>query len=304
MSERWASGRAVLLYLAAVGCGPSAAQQRVTRERDQLRQELREVKQYNDDLKFRLQLVQARSKILTDLVQGLTSDPEHFKLEHIGPGADVALAALDRDMEALISSVRHSREDIDALRSQRAALQNELASARSTIEQASAAHAAEDARITELQKLLAPMLGSIHAGRINVSMTYGQLTLQLPERSLFTAGASQLTAEAKELLSQVAAGLATASNRQYRLTGPAESTPAQRQLTAARVAAVTAALVANQVPAANITAAARLSNGGGERYFELTLLPKFEELRSAPTLEQVLGAPSEPPAPPTDATPK
>lgn len=301
MSERWASGRAVLLYLAAVGCGPSAAQQRVTRERDQLRQELREVKQYNDDLKFRLQLVQARSKILTDLVQGLTSDPEHFKLEHIGPGADVALAALDRDMEALIASVRHSREDIDALRSQRAALQNELASARTTIEQASAAHAAEDARITELQRLLAPMLGSIHAGRINVSMTYGQLTLQLPERSLFTGGSSQLTAEGKELLSQVAAGLATTANRQYRLTGPDKSTAAG-QLTAARVAAVTAALVANQVPAANITAAARLSNAGSERYFELTLLPKFEELRSAPTLEQVLGAPGEPPAP--DATPK
>ena len=49
------------------------------------------------------------------------------------------------------------------------------------------------------------------------------------------------------------------------------------------------------------SSAARLSNAGGERYFELTLLPKFEELRSAPTLEQVMGAPNEPPPP--DATP-
>lgn len=297
MTERWASGRAVLLYLAAaVGCGPSVTQQRVTRERDQLRHELREVKQYNDDLKFRLQLVQARSKILTDLVQGLTSDPEHFKLQHFGPGADAALAALDRDMDALIASVRHSREDIGSLRAQRAALQNELASARSTIEEAAAAHAAEDARIAALQKLLAPMLGSIHAGRINVNMTYGQLSLQLPERSLFAGSASQLTAEGKELLAQVAAGLVTASDRQYRVTGPTNGAGAQRQLTAARLAAVIDDLIANHVPAANLVAAER-AQSSGERYFELTLMPKFEELRSAPTLDQVLGTPSEPPAP-------
>jgi outer membrane protein OmpA-like peptidoglycan-associated protein len=283
---------------AAVGCGPSASQQRVARERDQLRHELREVKQYNDDLKFRLQLVQARSKILTDLVQGLTSDPEHFKLQHFGPGADAALAALDRDMEALIASVRHSHDDVESLRSQRAALQNELAGARSTIEEASAAHAAEDARIAALQKLLAPMLGSIHAGRINVSMTYGELSLRLPERSLFAGSASQLTAEGKELLAQVAAGLVTSSDRQYRVTGPSHGAAAQRQLTAARVAAVIEYLVANHVPATNLVAAAR-AQSSGERYFELTLLPKFEELREAPTLDQVLGTPSAPPAPET-----
>lgn len=302
MSELPSRRAAVWLCLSAIGCGPSAEEVRLHSERDELRNEVREVQQYNADLKFRMKLVEARNKILIDLVQGLTQDPEHFipQAERAGSNADASLQALDRDIEALISSVRHSHKDLDALRAQRAALQTELAQARRTIEEARATHAELDARISGLRRLLNPMLGLIHAGRINVSMAYGQMAIQLPEAVLFATGEPRLTAEGKSLLAQVAEGLKTSGDRQYRISGPPElvakrnSNAGQRQLSAARSLAVLDYLLQCEVPPSNLVASTHASpqppaaGVGAERYIEIALLPKFEERPALPSAEQLL----------------
>jgi len=263
MTERRA-GRAscavALFVLAATGCGPASEQVRLQRERDELRQEIAEARQYNADLKFRMQLVEARNKVLIDLVQGLTSDPEHFAPHREGASnADLSLQALDRDIEALVTSVRHSRKDIEALRAQRANLESELVQARRTIEEARAVHAELDARLVGLRRLLTPITGLIQTGRINLSLANGQLAIQLPESVLFVRGQARLTTEGKVLLAQVAQGLRTATNRQYRLAGPAEFVskrdPKQRPLSAERALSVLDYLVQCNVPAASLVAA-------------------------------------------------
>ena len=48
----------------------------------------------------------------------------------VDPDPRSAILSLDRDVEALLASVRHSRQDAEALRAQREALTNELAQAR------------------------------------------------------------------------------------------------------------------------------------------------------------------------------
>jgi flagellar motor protein MotB len=296
---KYASRAAALLVLAATGCGPSN-EQILQRERDELRQEIAEVRQYNGDLKVRMRMVEARNKVLIDLVQGLTSDPEHFTLHREGvSNADASLRALDRDIEALVATVRHSRKDLDALRAQRTTLQSELAQARRTIEEARATQAEVDARLVSLRRLLTPILNLIQSGRINLSLANGHLAIQLPESVLFVRGQARLAAEGKVLLAQVAQGMRTTIDRQYRLAGPAEIVskrgPNQQPLSAARALSVLDYLVQCSVPAENLVAASHASVQAPapnapltERYFEITLLPRAEELPALPSAQQLM----------------
>jgi flagellar motor protein MotB len=303
MTERRATRAfraAALLVWTTMGCGPASEQLALQRERDELRHEIVEVRQYNADLKFRMQLVEARNKVLIDLVQGLSSDPEHFTPRREGgSNADASLKALDRDIEALVASVRLSRKDIDALRAQRASLESELAQARRSIEDARATHAEVDARLALLRRLLTPMLGLIQAGRINLSLANGHLTIQLLESALFVQGEARLTPEGRVLLAQVAQGLRTTTDRQYRLAGPAhlvsKHVPKQGPLSAARALRVLDYLVQCNVPSANLIAASHISvhvpaanTPATARYFEITLLPRAEEISALPSVQQLL----------------
>jgi len=301
MIERWAACVATTCAFAVVACGPTAEQLRAERAREELRHEIVEVRQYNADLKFRMQLVEARNKILIDLVQGLSSDPEHFQPRR-DANADAALQALDRDIEGLVASVRHSHSDRDALRAQRAALQAELAQARSRLEEARASQAGEDARVLVLRRLLAPMLSQVRAGHINVSMQYGQLTIQLTESRLFAHDQSQLTVDGKALLERVAEGLRNAPARKFRIAGPQEGLTKRgaslRQLSSARSLSIVEFLTQCQVPSANLIAAthATAAPAGGDRNFEITLLPEFEAHPHEKSPEELLdpAAPREP----------
>ena len=174
------------LSLLWVGCGPTASELAARARQHALQHELTEARQYNDDLRFRLQLAQARSKLLLGLVQGLTIDPDHFTLapEKLAT-ADASLQSIDRDVEALIVTVRTSRQDAAELRQQREALQRELADARRTIEHAREVQASVDARTQVLQHILAPLSELVRAGRINVGVAYGRFAIQLPEAGLF-----------------------------------------------------------------------------------------------------------------------
>jgi flagellar motor protein MotB len=313
MIERAMSRAVTLVCLAAISCGPSSEQIRLQTERDELKKDVAELKQYNADLKFRMQLVEVRNRVLLDLVQGLTTDPDHFTPQRDKLAiADSSLHALDRDMEALVSSVRRSRDDVDALRTQRNSLENQLSQARRTIEEARATHAAVDARIDAVRAILAPIMDLVHAGRINVSVAYGQLAMQIPELALFARGAAELSVDGSALLDRIVQGLRTAPDRQYRIVGPSEAASkgggAQRKLSEARSFAVLAHLTAAGIAPESLVAAThsvsvvqgREAEPATTRFFEIALLPKAEELQILPTSAQLLGAiqPSTEPAKP------
>ena len=113
----------LLLCAAEIGaCGPSAEEVRMRSLSHELRAEVQEQRQYNDDLKLRLQLATARNRVLVDLVQGLTSDTARARGEGGAPSglesADTSLHALDSDLSALVASVHHSEQDIAAMQAQ------------------------------------------------------------------------------------------------------------------------------------------------------------------------------------------
>ncbi|HET8934368.1 MAG TPA: OmpA family protein [Polyangiales bacterium] len=297
--RRWreliASVAALSACVWCASCGPSAAELAARSERDELKRELAEVRQYNDDLKFRLQLVQARSKVLLGLVQGLTIDPDHFaptpeKLAH----ADASLKAIDSDVDALVATVRSSRQDAAALREQREALQRELADARRTIEHARANRADVDARTSELQHIIAPLSDLIRGGRVNVSIAFGRFSIELPEAALFPQSEPILSEHGKSLLERVTAGLRSAPDRQVRVTAPTDALgkhgAAQRELTLARSIAVLDYLRANGVTAegAVTTTYEKGHPPHADRFFAISLVPNAQELPKLPDAEQLL----------------
>jgi outer membrane protein OmpA-like peptidoglycan-associated protein len=280
------------------GCGPSAAELAAREKQAVLQRTLAESQQYNDDLKFRLQLAQARNKLLLGLVQGLSIDPDHFaptpdKLAT----ADASLQSIDRDVEALIATVRSSRQDAAALRAQREALQRELADARHTIEHVRAAQADVDARTLALQRILAPLSPLIRSGRVNFSIAYGRFSIELPEAALFAQSQVNLSEDGKSLLQRVVDGLRSVPDRQIRVAGPAEPlskrAAGRRELTLARGVAMLDYLRANGVSAESAFTMTHQQEQvpGKDRYFALSLVPTVDELPKLPSPDQLLTQP-------------
>ena len=291
--------RALLLALSfplvrwrPAGLGPPPAS-----ELSELRKDLSELRQYNRDLRLRLQLAEARNKVLIDLVKGLTTNPDHYAPERRQLAtADASLHALERDVNALVSTVRHSRSDVTALQAQRTQLQEELAQAKRTISEARAAHAETDARLATLRGVVTPLIEPIRAGKINVSVQYGQLQLQLPETALFDGRSSQLSAAGRSLLDGVAHGLKTAPERQAHVFGPAENArpgqPSGRQLSETRVLAVITYLATQGVARQSLIAASHAVSqpftAQAARFFQITLIPEAGDRAVQPSTEQLL----------------
>lgn len=295
MSDRRAARAALAAGLLWAGCGPSASELAARARQEALQHELAEARQYNDDMKFRLQLAQARSKLLIGLVQGLTRDPDHFTVapEKLAT-ADASLQAIDRDVEALIATVRTSRESAADLREQREALQRELADARHTIEHARDVQANLDARMRELQNILAPLSSLVRSGRINVGVTSGRFTIQVPEAALFAQNQATLSEDGKLLLQSVATGLRAAGDRQFRVAGPVvplgKRSVAQRELCLARTVAVLDYLRTKEVNTEGAVTTTHQQDQipGNSGYIAISLVPMAGELPALPNPEQLL----------------
>jgi chemotaxis protein MotB len=311
----------VVCFAGLMACGPSALELRVSSERDELQKDLAEQRQYNADLKQRIQIVDARNKVLIDLVKGLTVSAEH------GAGSDTSqvlqpahssLRALDKDLEALLASVQHSREDLDAERAQRAVLAQELDQAKQTIESSRAEEASVNARAQSLRDLLGRLNSLVESGALQVRLMRNRLLLQLPETALFESGDANITKPGKSVLDQVAEVLNSAGEREFQIGGHTDSTPPHAgrfrnnwQLSSVRALNVMLYLIDRGVPKARLSAAAyadtqpfaddatpdgRKTN----RRIEIVLLPNLDELPDISALNELLNQPKPVAAPSAD----
>jgi chemotaxis protein MotB len=312
-------GPALACLASLTACGPSADELRLRTERDELRKDVAEQRQYNADLKQRIQIVDARNKVLIDLVKGLTRSVEGATgadTSQVLQPAHSSLRALDKDLEALLASVQHSREDMDAERAQRAALAQELAQAKQTIESSRAEEASSTARAQTLRDLLAQLNPLVESGALQVRLMRNRLLLQLPETALFEDAAANLTNPGKSVLDQVARVLNSAGDREFQIGGHTDSTPPHGgrfrnnwQLSSVRALNVMLYLIDRGVPKARLSAAAyadtqpfadeatpegRKTN----RRVEIVLLPNLDELPDMSLLSEMLGAHKAPSLPP------
>jgi chemotaxis protein MotB len=312
-------GPALLCLATITGCGPSAQELTCVNESDELRKELAEQRQYNTDLKQRVQIVDARNKVLTDLVRGLTGNAERRAdgdSNAILQPAHSSLRALDKDLEALVASVQHSRDDMDAERAQRAALAQELAQAKQAIEGSRAEEAHINARAQTLRDLLAKLSPLIESAALDIRLLRNRLVVQLPEAVLFESEDANITKSGKAVLDQLAEVLKSAGDREFQIGGHTDGAPTRPgrfrnnwQLSSVRALNVMLYLIDRGVPKPRLSAAAYADTQPiaadstpegrkANRRIEIVLLPNLEELPDLSALSELLSKPKPAPAAP------
>jgi chemotaxis protein MotB len=292
-------------------------------DEDRLRAQVRELrydvaqgKQHNQDLKRRMRLVEARNRVLTSLVQGLTAEPAPVLASAGHPGAaqkeigraQASLQALDRDLEELVSTVHEARHDMHALRAQRKALEGELSRATRTIEQSQAQETAANERAVAYREMLLRFKAMMAAGNLKVHVVDNRMVLQLPETLLFDRGRAELKKNGRALLDEVAQVLIAVGDREFQIAGhtaagraDAGSYESNWHLSAARAVLVTTYLIKKGVPKERLSAAAfadtRPAATGSlvdadrlNRRIEIVLLPRLDELPDLTTVDALLEA--------------
>lgn len=311
----------VALALACVLAGCTSHEPALRKQIADLRYEVAQTRQHNQDLQRRMRLADARNRVLIDLVKGLTAEPGAAAESGVGR-AHESLAALDSDLETLSATLRQSRGDYAALREQRAALQEELGQATRQIEQARAEEAAANQRLAAFRELLLHVRAMIAAGNLKVRIVDNRMLLQLPETVLFDRGKASLKKNGRALLDDLAKVLIAVGEREFQIAGHTASGELGKashesdwQLSAARAVNVTQYLVARGVPKARLSAAAhadtRPATAQGtpkdawmDRRIEVVLMPRLDELPDLSALDGLIDeAGAEAKAAPTEPAP-
>jgi chemotaxis protein MotB len=304
MSDRDALCLCALLLL---GCGPSAQEVRLSAERAELRAELAEQRQYNEDLKLRMQLADARNKVLVELVEGLTVEASPQATDTaLGP-AHASLKSLDAKLTALVVSVSHSRKDIAAMRAQRATLEEQLSEAKQTLERARHEQAEEKARSEAFRAMLAQLAQLIAERQLDLRVVDNRMVLNLPGEILFASNDARVSKTGKAVLDRVAEVLQKIESRAFQVAGHSDEKPVRYgrhadnwRLSSERALSVMQYLVERGVPRERLSAAAYAdtkplpgASPAQQRRIEIVLLPKLDELPDLSQLE-VISAPSSP----------
>jgi chemotaxis protein MotB len=309
------------LWLALAGC--AGDEDALRKQIADLRYDVAQGRQHNHDLKRRMQLAEARNRVLIDLVKGLTTDPNQKPAVGAELGrAHESLAALDRDLDTLAATLQRSRSDFAALRTQRAALEDELGRATHTIEQARAEEAAANERVAAFRQMLMQVRAMMAAGSLKVRVQDNRMLLELPEVLLFERGRAVLKKHGRQLLDEVAQALITVGDREFQIAGHTASGGADKgsyesdwHLSAARAVHVTQYLVARGVPKTRLSAAAHadtrpvhspdgtLKDDWLNRRIEIVLMPRLDELPDLSALDALVPQADDAPPPPSSAPP-
>jgi chemotaxis protein MotB len=167
--------------------------------------------------------------VLVDLVQGLTSDTARARSEQgAEPGlgsAHASLAALDADLRVLVTSVRHSQEDIAAMQAQRGALEAELTRAKSAVEVARGEQAKDHARAEAFRAMREQLAPLIADGSLQVRVVDQRMVLALPPAMLFARDDARVLPSGKALLDRVAEVLNRVEGREFQVAGHTDAQP-------------------------------------------------------------------------------
>jgi chemotaxis protein MotB len=191
-------------------------------------------------------------------------------------------------------------QDSKSLLADNGSLKDALESSRRRLEELRRAEVAADARAALYHQLALKFKGMIDAGDLAVTLRQGRMVLRLPNDVLFDSGHSELKAEGKRALAQVADVLITIPDRKFQVSGHTDNEPIRLSpyksnwdLSTARALEVTAFLIGHGVEPQEISAAGygefdpvdgndsaqgRLHN----RRTEISLQPNIDEMVAVP----------------------
>jgi len=185
--------------------------------------------------------------------------------------------AKDQEIEltALSNNLSASREEIQALQTQRAEAEKRLAA------------------IADIQKQFAKM---IDTGQLKVTARRGSLVLSLPSEVLFPSGSADLSESGKMAVLEVGFNLKKLADRRFLVVGHTDDQPLKSttykdnwELSTARGLTVTRFLVQAGMDPKNLVAAGAGENDpiskdrAKNRRIEIALLPAINELPPLPT---------------------
>jgi len=219
-----------------------------------------------------------------------------------------------KDYDTAVAEAGRERGRADALEKRIGELERELASKKNApppgpdektkaeLEELKAAKAAAEARLKTFDDLVKRFRKMIDAGKIDITTRRGQIVLALATDVLFDVGKTELKAEGKAALKEVAEAAKGVGGRRLQVAGHTDTAPIKTkefpsnwELSTARAVVVVKLLVQSGVKASVLSAAGYAEfdpvsqNGTPQgrsknRRIEIILQPNIEELISMPGL--------------------
>jgi chemotaxis protein MotB len=239
----------------------------------------------------------SRSKY--DRALGVMSQYQADRLE-AQADRDAAVAKVQEQLAQQSGMLTQTREQADK---DRAAMQGELAASREEMEAVRAQRALTEQRLQEWKTLTSKLADMISSGKIKVSVREGRMLVDLPSSVLFASGSADLQEAGKPALAEVAAVLKQFPSRQFLVAGHTDSMPIVKtaafkdnwDLSAARALTVTKFLIERGLKPRTIAAAgygeyAPVGNNKTDmgrqqnRRIEIVLLPNIAELPKMPSV--------------------
>jgi chemotaxis protein MotB len=280
----WIMGGAACLGLALGGCVTTGTHEKVLQDLDQTRKELAGTR---DEL---AKEKDERSKEKAELDGKLAAAISQ------GQAVEASLASMTMKVEQLTG-------EKTKLASERAKLTDEQKEMIKQIEELKRIRAAAEKRMADYRSLLDKLRKMMDAGTLQVKVRNGLMLVQMSSDVVFASASTQIKAEAKEALIELAQTLGTFENRRFLVIGHSDSTPIRSarfpsnwELSSQRAVEVVKLLTENGVRPENISAAGAaefdplMPNDNAEnrtvnRRVEIIFLPKIDEM---PGFEEVL----------------
>ncbi len=257
---------------------------------------------------------------------GCVPKRDYLDLEdrYTGSEEEVALlsgriAQLEADLSAArseaLSEGQRLRAQLDEAAAERARLLDERSDLESSVEEMQRAlmelarrQAAAEARVASYRDLLARFQELIDAGRLRVTITDGQMVVELPTDILFASGSASLSEEGERALAEVGAVLAAIPERRFQVAGHTDDVPIANatypsnwELASARAITVLKTLVDAGVQAERVSAASYgetrpvASNETAEgreanRRIEIIVVPDLSDLPGYDELSSAVAA--------------
>ena len=261
--------------LVCMGCGPGWEQYNA-KENELLntKKQLEQTKEKCD----------ADQKVLEEAVRGLKVQVQRLKERLAGLG-----------------------QDMSKLEAERGGLADDLAAAKKRMEELRRAQLQAETRLAQFRNLLTKFKSMIDAGKLQVSIRNGKMTVKLPESILFPSGKADLKPEGKAAIEQVTDILRAIENRSFQVAGHTDNVPIKTaryrsnwELSTARALAVVKVMIERGMDARRVSAAGFAetdpvaANDAAEgraknRRIEIVLLPNIEELPSMDALLKETG---------------
>jgi len=135
------------------------------------------------------------------------------------------LANKDAELTNLDTENAKVNDELAKVLKDRAAFKESAARLQQALLELNKRKAEAEKRVAELKGLMAKFKSLIDAGKLRVKMVDGRMVLVLPTDILFDSGSAKLATDGKQAIAEVAAVLATMSDRRFQVEGHTDNVP-------------------------------------------------------------------------------